>query len=796
MTRRTLTVTAALLGTLLFLAVAVPCALLLWMRAEVPSGRGTLSMPGLSAPVEVLRDRNGVPHIVASNLGDAYFALGHAHAQDRLFQMEFMRRVGAGRVAEVVGTRFGSWAVDIDRMMRTLGLYRRTESSLGALPPETRTALDRYAAGINAYLTTRREALPIEFQLLRLEPEPWSPADSLVWGKLMALQLSGNYREELRNARLLRTLPPERIRDLYPEAPADSPVTLASELRGLSFDHALATLPDLGPDLASNEWLVDGRGTATGKPILANDPHLGLEAPILWYLARIVTPELTIAGATVPGVPMHVLGHNGHIAWGFTTTHSDTQDLFIERIDPLDPARYLTPDGSEPFRTRQEVIRVAGQPDLTITVRETRHGPVISDVDGSAGAPAGHVIALAFTGLADDDTTAGGLHRLNLARNVAEASAALSLHKAPQQNVVYTDSKGTTAFMAPALVPIRRKGDGRTPVPGWTGEYDWIGTIPYDELPRALDPPSGRIVNANNRVVGPDYPHRLASEWPDPVRARRIGQMLDSDTPLSVERAAIQQMDAVSLHARAILPVLLTTRPGNEREAQALALLRSWDGTMARDRAEPLIYAWWLRELVRRLTADELGELFPAYWDLRAEAARHMLTEAQGWCDDVSTSASETCADALSASLATALAAITKRHGNDMSGWSWGLEHKAALNHRLLGRVPVLGSLFDLSVATDGDAHTVNRGTTKVASSDAPFSHVHGPGFRAVYDLADLDNSRFVIATGQSGNPLSPHWGDFVTLWANGGAVTLAGDANQLRASGATRLLLTPEPQQ
>lgn len=794
MIRRSLTVAAWLLGALVVLAVAVPGGFLLWMRAEVPSGEGTLALPGLSAPVEVLRDDKGVPHIVAADLGDAYFALGHAHAQDRLFQMEFMRRVGAGRVAEVVGTRFGAWALDIDRMMRTLGLYRRAESSLDALPPETRAALDRYAAGVNTYLATRSEALPIEFQLLGLEPEPWRPADSIVWGKLMALQLSGNYREELRNARLLQRLTPQQIRDLHPEAPAGSPVTLAAELRGLPFDRALAALPVLGPELASNEWLVDGRGTATGRPILANDPHLGLEAPILWYLVRIVTPELTIAGATVPGVPMHVLGHNGHVAWGFTTTHSDTQDLFIERLDPQDSARYLTPTGPEPFRTRTETIRIAGQPDLTITVRETRHGPVISDLDNVAAVPPGHVMALAFTGLAEDDTTAGGLHRLNLARDVAEATAALWLHKAPQQNVVYADTGGTIAFMAPALVPIRRKGDGRTPVPGWTGEYDWTGTIPYDELPRAIDPPAGRIVNANNRVVGPDYPHLLAAEWPDPVRARRIEQMLDGDAPLTVERAATQQTDAVSLHAGAMLPLLLATKPANEREAQALDLLRTWDGTMARDRAEPLVYAWWLRELVRRLTADELGELFPAYWDLRAEAVRHMLTDAPGWCDDVSTPDAERCADALSASLAAALAAITERHGSDMSGWSWGLEHKAALNHRLLGRVPVVGTLFDLSVATDGDAHTVNRGTTRVGSHDAPFSHVHGAGFRGVYDLADLDRSRFVIATGQSGNPLSPHWGDFVGLWSSGGTVTLAGDADRLRAQGAARLLLTPEP--
>jgi len=790
------------LGVILLVLVLAPVVLAgggwLWLRNELPQHEGTATVPGLQRPVQVLRDADAVPHIFAATEEDAYYALGYVHAQDRLWQMEMMRRVGAGRLSELFGTRFGDWTLRYDRLMRTLGFYAQAESSVQALSAEVRQAFDAYASGVNAYLATRREALPIEFQLLRHTPEPWKPADSMVWAKLMSLQLAGNYREELTRARVLQRLGPELAEDLYPPTAAAGPVTLAAgldaDLGTLPFDRMLAALPPpLGFDQASNEWVLAGTRTSTGKPILANDPHLGLEAPILWYLARIVTPSFTISGATAPGVPFHPLGHNGHVAWGFTNTHSDVQDLFVEKLDPQDPSRYLTPAGAEPFTTRTETIAVAGQPDEVLTVRRTRHGPVLSGLDGNDDAtPPGHLLALAFTGLGERDTSAEALYRLNRARSAAEVRDALFLHQSPQQNVVYADTAGAVGFIAPGLVPVRRKGDGRVPVPGWTGEYDWTGVVPFDELPQALNPDSGQFVNANNAVVGPDYPHVLAVDWPDPYRATRIAELLRKDRH-TVEDVVAQQMDSVSLAARDLLPLMLAAPVTDPLAKQAVERLKAWDFAMRRDRPEPLLFEAGLRSLSRALFADELGPLFGEYFWNRPRTVHHVLSTAPRWCDDTGTPAAETCADILVRSLDRALGELKEKHGGDLAAWRWGDAHVAPLAHAVLGRVPGLGRLASLATPTDGSTTTVNRATTRYSNAEAPFADVHGAGYRAVYDLADLGNSRYVIATGQSGNPFSPHWGDFVARWRDGGTVRLAGDPGTLAARGARELTLQPD---
>lgn len=791
--RRLLAALAALVGIVLTVVVLAGTGFLAWMHAEVPEDSGSLPLAGLSKPAEVRLDVHGIPHIFAATEADGYRALGYMHARDRLFQMELTRRIGAGRLSELTGTMLGDWALRFDKLMRTLGLYRTAEASLAKLPADVRAALDAYAAGVNSYLRNRTSALPLEFQLLMHEPEPWRPADSLVWGKLMALQLSGNFRQEMANARLQKALSPEQLRDLFPERQNPSRPTLAAALDGMDFADALArvmALPTLGPDTASNEWVLGPSRTTTGAPILANDPHLGLEAPVLWYLARIVTPERALVGATAPGVPFHILGHNGRVAWGFTTTHSDTQDLFVEKLVPGDPGRYLTPEGPRLFDSRDEIIKVRGGSPVALTVRQTRHGPVMAELEPDA-LPAGHVLALAFPALSEDDTGAEALYRLNGARNATEVRAALRLHRSPQQNVVYADGTGTIGFASPGVVPVRRKGDGTVPVPGWTDEYAWTGVLPFDVLPQSENPPAGKFVNANNAVVGPTYPYLLTAEWPDGARAERIDQVL-GDRRLSVADNLALQMDVVSLPARAVLPLLLQVRVSDGRVAEAIGQLRDWDGTMRRDRPEPLIYSWWMRELTRALFADELGSLFELYWDLRPQAVRRALTTAPHWCDDVTTSdTKETCADVLERSLTTALAAMEARHGPQLVTWQWGAEHRATLNHRLLGAVPLVRDLFDVSLPTDGDFHTVNRGAGSVADPVAPFAHRHGAGFRAVYDLSNLADSRFVIATGQSGNPLSRHWGDFAQRWRDGATVTLSGGPDELTRAGASRLLFT-----
>lgn len=788
----------ALVG-LLVLGVVIPALAVTgcwwWLRTGLPSYEGTLAMVGLDAPVRIVRDGRAVPRIQAQTMNDAYFALGYVHAQDRLWQMELMRRLGAGRVAEIFPQEFGSWAVRQDRSMRALGLYDLARTSYDALAPEVRGALDAYAAGVNAWLAARQTPLPIEFQMLGYQPEPWRPADSLVWGKLEALQLSGNFREELLRARLLLRLSPGEVADLFPSE--SGPVTLAGDLSasGDRFAAALeatarALPPPLGPETASDEWVVSGSKTATGHPILANDPHLGLQAPVLWYLARIETPELTLSGATVPGVPFHVLGHNGTIAWGITATGSDTQDLFVERLDPAARDRYLTPDGPKPFATRNEAIRRRGGPDLTVTVQATRHGPVLPEDSPLADtrSPPGQVLALAFTGLSGNDTTAEALYRLNRARNWDAFVGALRLYQTPQLNFVYADTSGTIGFYAPGLVPVRSRGNGLVPAPGWSGAYDWTGMVPFDALPHAVNPPSGRLVNANNAPVGADYPWFLAAGWPAPYRAQRINALLDHSERQSVAASVAMQGDDVSLPARQLLPLMLPY-PGPDtaalsRTAQAaVALLRHWDGATGRGDPEPLIFSWWLREFNRSLFAARLGPMFPDYWDLRPGVIAHILTEAPSWCDRPGEPGTRTCADGLRTSLEVTVRALADRYGDDPSRWHWGDAHRAPFDHLLLSRVPVLGSLLAFNIATDGDDFTLNRGGTRITNDQAPFADIHGPGLRAVYDLGSLDQSLFMIATGQSGNPLSSHYRDLVDSWRDGTMMTLAAVANGMHSS-------------
>lgn len=782
------------LGGLALLILALAALGWIWLTGSLPQTEGRIALAGLAAPATIGRDGNGIAFIRAETELDAYRALGFLHAQDRLFQMEIGRRLGQGRMSELLGAA----TLPMDRFMRALGLYRLAQTSYDGLAAETRAAIDAYTGGVNAFLATRRGALPPEFVFLGLTPEPWRPADSLVWGRLMALQLSDNWREELLRARLATRIAPERVAELFPDAETDGPATLAdlAPLYGrLALDRLAASWPEeLMPLDASNAWAVAGSRTASGAPLLANDPHLGLGAPGVWYLVRIDTPTLRIAGVTAPGVPFHLLGHNGRIAWGFTTTHSDTQDFFIERVDPDDPDRYLTPDGARPFDRRTETIEVRGGDEATLTVRATRHGPVLSDLhaETAAAAPPGHVLALATPALDPDDRTAEALYRLNRAGDWAGFVAALRLFHSPQQNILYADRTGEIGFYAPGRVPVRKAGDGLAPVPGWTGTHDWTGYIPFDELPHARNPASGQLVNANNRVTNGAAGARLAAVWPAPYRARRIEARLDGRTDLRAEDMTDIQGDAVSLAARDLLPLLLAAPATDPRAAEARALLAAWDGRMDRDRPEPLIYSAWTRELERLLFADELGDAFAAYRQVRPRVLVAALTRHRGWCDDMATTPVEDCAMRIADALSAALDAVAARHGDDFEAWRWGDDHAAAFRHRALARLPVIGTLFGARLATDGDESTVSRGTSLLYDPHRPFAHVMGPTLRAVYDLADPDRSRFMIAPGQSANPLSPHFADLVRPWRDLRAVTLP----ETPAPGriVDTLTLTPAP--
>lgn len=745
----------------------------LYARSSLPKVAGSQSVAGLGGGVDIVRDRAGVPHIYAASRADAYLALGFVHAQDRMWQMDLNRRVAAGRLAEILGPS----ALDFDRLLRTLGLYRLAERRAERAPPEVRELLEAYARGVNAWLEQRGGVLPPEFLILRTSPEPWRPADSLAWLTVMALDLGGNWRGELLRLRLADRLNEAQMQEFfasYPGSSGGTPPSQATLYRELDRDFALERLAALLPGEAaagSNNWAVAGPRTATGKPLLANDPHLRLGAPSLWYLAHLSWPGQDVIGGTLPGVPSVILGRNRRIAWGFTNTGPDVQDLFIEKLDPQDRDRYVTPDGHAAFDTRRELIKVRGGKDVELAVRTTRHGPVISDVVRRAGeaAPAGHVLALRWTALEEDDRTVEAGLALSEAADWQQFRAALQRFHAPAQNVVYADVDGNIGFQVAGRIPIRKPDNpvkGAAPVPGWEARYDWDGVIPFDQLPSSYNPPSGALATANHKIVGDDYPYHITFDWAEPYRIRRIHELLATQAKHSLDSFRRMQADVVSPMVREFLPVMLAALPDNARGRTAKALLGAWDGSMAPDRPEPLIFLAWYRETTRGLYADELSDRFEEAWSFRALFVQAALAGQGNWCEDKSGGPPKTCKDVIAEAFERAWRELERRHGGDASRWRWGEAHAAALRHQPLTNVAPLRFLFDLSVPTGGDTFTINVGNMDLRDPDRPFANIHAAGFRAIYDLDDLDRSLFVQSTGQSGNLLSPLYGNLAKPWA------------------------------
>jgi penicillin amidase len=783
------------IGGLLVLILLVGAGGYLWLRTSLPQTTGSVVVPRLGAKVEIVRDGDGVVTIRAQSEADAFYALGFAHAQDRLFQMDMMRRLGAGRLSEVVGDA----TVSVDKTMRILGLYRAAEAGLAKLPNEMRVTMEAYAAGVNAFLDTHGGTLPPEFALLGYSPEPWRPGDSLVWGRLMALQLSGNWSEELLRYRLAARLTPAQLNDLWRAPPADD---LGIPQAEKPDDHAAAApaLPDvLREKGASNNFVVAGSRSATGKPLLANDPHLGLQSPIQWYLVRLETPTLTLVGATAPGVPMLVIGHNGQVAWSFVTTASDTQDLFFEKLLPGDPTHYLAPAGPLAFESRSEIIKVEGAEDIALTVRRSRHGPILSDAPSLEWTDPAQVLSLAWPGLEEDDGTAAALYRMNRARNAGELLAAAVGFGSPMQNILYADTEGHIGFIAPGRMPLRKKlnAASQMPAPGWTGDYDWTGYQPVDSLPQIADPEQGWIATANNDIRPEDYGRFLSGRWEAPYRYDRIAELLEETPRQTPDTLAAIQLDTVSLAAAEELPIMLSQydrapkfdiKRISSRET-ALELLRAWDFRVSRDRPEPLIFLTWLVELNRIVLSERLASSFEDY---AASNLRHVVdlvsADDLDWCGKQRAPEFNPCDERVRDALLSALAKLSSAYGSDPKAWRWGDAHQARFGHPIFDRIPILGALVRDPIATDGDDSTINRATPRVDFDSVVFPDVHGAGLRAVFDLADLDRSRFIIAGGQSGNPLSAHYHDFIERWRDGRYV-------ELRGEGADILTLMPSTQ-
>jgi penicillin amidase len=769
----------------------------LYLRQSLPQLEAEIPVSGIGAAVEILRDRYGVPHIFAASERDAHFALGFVHAQDRLWQLEMNRRIGAGRLAEAIGPG----ALQTDRFMRALGVRRAAQANLPRLDEDARSALDAYAAGVNAVLAAQ-PVLPPEFILLGVRPEQWTAVDSVSWMKMMAWDLGGNWRNELLRMQLSKTLPLPRIHQFLPPYPGD-PVPVIRDLKelyeGLEREppriagEKSGSDPDFLP--GSNSWAVSGARSASGKPMLANDPHLGLTAPPLWYLAHLSAPGLDVIGATLPGVPGVLVGRNGRIAWGFTNTGPDVQDLYLEKLDSA--GNYLAPQGARAFETRSETIRVKGADDEALQVRVSRHGPVISDVlpDALEHTPRGYAMALAWTALAEDDLTLQAAIRIARSQTWKEFEAALRDLHAPQQTVTYADVEGNIGFIAAGRVPVRKPENdlmGLAPAPGWDARYDWAGYVPFDALPRAFNPAGGAIVSANHKITPPGYPHHITFEWQAPHRARRIEELLLKASRHSVESFARIQLDVVSPAVRGLMPHLLSTPPKDDLARATLKMLAGWDGSMTAERPEPLIVVAWWRELALAIYADELGGAFRQNWGTRAPFIEEVLRANPAWCDDVRTARVEGCDEVLSESLDRALRDLRKRYGEDPRAWQWGKAHLARHRHRPFSRHAWLARIFDIGVPSPGDAYSINVGRGDFSDDAAPYASRHAAGFRAIYDLADPQGSLFMQSAGQSGNPLSPHYRAFAEAWSRGEYIGMVTERRALEANGAQRLVLTP----
>ena len=754
-------------GALIASVLLAVLGIILIGAGSLPRVDGAYRLAGLGGPITIERDGNGVPHIQAGSEADAYRALGFVHAQDRLWQMEFQRRVGQGRLSEVVGAA----GLPVDRYVRMLGLYRAALASVDALDAHARSLLDAYVQGINDWIERRDRLLPPEFWIFWHRPEPWRPADSAVWIKMMALTLDSDMRGELDRLQLSSRLTPEQLDDLWPSAPRSRPAAwnIAPDI----LRRMVALLPEPpGIGTGSNAFAVAASRSASGGALVAGDPHLQLQTPGVWYLADLTAPGLRITGATMPGLPFVVIGRTPDLAWSLTTTGADVQDLFVETVDPADADRYLAPTGSLPFEVRNETIRIAGQPAQTLRVRRTRHGPVVSDLLGEAIAP-GKVTSLAWTALQPGDTTIQAGFALAHARDLDGLRRALAEYRNPVQNFIAGDATGRVGLFVAGAVPIRRSGGGRMPADGASGAFDWMGDLPPDRLPMLVDPAAGTVANSNEPVVGPGDAARIGFASMSRWRRDRIDELLDPLAHATPDDLVGIQRDVRSGFARDLLPILLGADGLTGDLLRLRDSMRGWDGTMAADSWQAGLFLAFAEHLSRLVRDDELGSLAGEVTGLRGAFLVHVLRDRPLWCDDRRTRAVESCAQMAGRALASAHTALVAAFGPRQGDWTLRRVQEAVLPHATLGKVPLLDRLFGLTAVKAGDPFSVDVAAATTDAALVRRTVTHAASLRIVADLAERNHIRIVTAGGQSGHPWSRWFADGLRRWARDERVDL-----------------------
>ena len=750
------------------------------LTRSFPKVSGTLNVKGLTQEVKIYRDQFGVPHVTAQSEYDAFFAVGFTHAQDRLWQMELTRRVGMGRLSEVLGEP----ALQIDKMFHTLGLWRHTQKLSQSLDSDTRKALQAYADGVNQFITTHAGKYPIEFDMLNIEPEPWTIEHSLLVSRLMAWELNYSRWIDLLLAELVQRFGEAKAKEIFPYWPDGAPLIIPKELKGNT------TAEDLRPffnaegawrsllgiralESGSNAWAISGAKSVTGKPILANDPHLILMSPARWYEIHISAPTLDVAGMSLPGVPFVVVGRNQRIAWGVTNAMMDDEDFYIEDVDSIQhPTRYRFNNKWLPITETVDTIIVKGSLPVVLSIYSTHRGPIVNKMEPNAQFVSS-LISIRWTGY-EISNEAGALYRVDKSSNWQEFQEALKLFAAPAQNFVYADVDGNIGYRTGGRLPIRKTKGPTLPFPGWTDEFDWKGFVPFDQMPHVFNPPEGFVATANNKIVDDSYPYYISSHWESPWRSIRISEVLQEQNKFTVEEIQHLQLDLVSTHAREVVPYILhaydSVAVTDNDVKTTLEYFRNWNFEMRKEDVSTTLFQTTINKLIFNVFHDKMGDQLYELYDTLASTPLSALSNLlknpnSEWFDDLNTPMRETRDDIIRKSVSDALAELKSELGGDLREWQWGRLHTVTFGH-VFGANKLLAGFFNIGPFPIGGSHsTINVGQYFIAHS---FKSAVGPSMRQVFNLADINDTRSVLPPGQSGQVFSSHYKDQITLWLNG----------------------------
>ncbi len=744
----------------------------IFLRSSLPDYDGKIVDSGLTAEVEIIRDSYGMPHIYAANDHDACFALGYAMAQDRLFQMDMVRRTVHGRMAEVLGEPL----VEADKLFRILTAAKSPEEMVEGLPDDVQAAIAAFADGVNCYLDNRSGAWPLEFVLAGYEPEPWQPADCAAVLYYMAWMLNFSFDTEMLHAAIVDKVGAEAAARLFVDYPAGYPTIVPADKNSgnnLGLLCALNLVRELTGGMgrgASNSWVIDGKKSTTGRPLLANDMHLGLGLPGIWYEAHLVTPEMNVSGVLAPGVPFITVGANEHVAWGFTNVMADDADYYREKLHPDDPLLYEYSGEWRRMTVVEQTIKVRDGDDVSFAVRLTCHGPVISDIT-DFDEPPGEALAMRWV-LYDLHQEATALFYLNRARSISDIENAVQYFKCPGQNWVYADDSGNIGYWAAVGIPVREGFDGALPLPGWDGKHEWEGYVPTENQPRSINPPRGWIASANNRHAE-DYPYPISHYYAMPDRITRIEQMLQDKNKLGIDDFKRMHADVYMILAEEWVPLIVSALSGqtlNERQAQARDLLNNWDYVASPEAVAPSIFHATVGYMIEKIFKPRLGdELYDQYkrsvWRVH-NAMRELITRKDTlWFDDPSTVEQETLTEVTRESFIRAVDYLIEKMGENPNQWQWGKLHHLTLRHPLGQVSPLFGHFLNVGpFPFGGGVSTVNPGPYGLTHRWGVFA---GASMRYIIDLGDMKNSLRIIPAGISGNFLSPHYDDQAELWRN-----------------------------